>query len=169
MAIEGAFASATVGRGRYLRSFGVRERMYKGQNIAFELINIRDVERIPMHLQRTYQQMMFRLEAELLAMAKSLVPGGPEGRLGRQVHAWRVGPRVVVGTVGSEFARALNRGFTSTPKTKRVLRFEEGGEVFFRPRTRVAGRHFFEAWLAAAGPIVEATYESSFYNIKDLV
>src|SRR5262249_40079345 len=59
-------------------------------------------------------------------------------------------------------------GFTSTAKTAKALRFEQEGQVFFRKRVRVRGRHYYEEWLAMTPPIVEAIYEASFYNIKEL-
>lgn len=162
----GALSSAIEGRGRYLRPTTTRAMAGRGQNISIEVLGLRDAQRIPEHLARTYERMMIRLENDLQTAARAVVPGKSTGRLAMQVHARRVGSRIVIGTVGSQFARALNRGFTSTPKKARALRFDDGGEVFTM-RVKVAGRHFFEKWIALTDPIVESTYASSFYNIRD--
>lgn len=148
----------------------VRDRAYKSNTIALEVLGLRKAERVPRQLRTAYQKMMLRMEIELVASYKSFVPGGPNGRLGREVAAKRLaGGRVVVGTFNSRFARALNRGFTSTAKKGKALRFEvEGGRVVYAKRVKVAGRHFHEKALAAAGPIVEANYDRFFYDIGDL-
>lgn len=171
---SGALAPAIAGRGRYLRPTAARvSGRFGGQNIGIEIIGLRDCAKIPEQLRLTYEIMLQRLQTELTQMAKSVVPGGPDGRLGRQVHARMVRggstQRIVIGTIGSEFARALDRGFTSKPKNAKALRFVIDGDVYFRMRVRVAGRHFLPKWVAMAPPIIEAVYDSSFYNIKDLV
>lgn len=167
---------AVVGRGQYLRPTAVRESgRFGGQNIGIEIIGLRDALKIPEELSLAFTRMMLRLQQDVQTAARSVVPGSPEGRLGRTVHArlfrgGGVSNRVVVGTFGSEFARALNFGFTSTVKTGKSLRgFEDEGSTVFTRRVRVAGRHFFEKWLVITPPIVEAVYERSFYNIKDLL
>jgi hypothetical protein len=146
---------------------------FVGQNIGIEIIGLREAMKIPEELRATYEIMLRRLQVEVEAMAKSVVPGGANGTLGKQVHARIVrgggtSQRLLIGTVGSEFARALDRGFTSKPQSARALRFEEGQELVFTKRVRVAGRHFYAKWLAGTPPIVEAVYASSFYNIRDL-
>ena len=163
---DGAFRAATVGRGKYLRSTRALPMAGLGRNVTFEVLGLREAALIPKQLRRAYDLMLRSLENELAAAARAVVPGGPGGRLGRQVHARRVGNRIVIGTVGSKFARALDRGFTSTPKTARALRFGDGGGTVFTMKTRVAGRHFFAKWIALTPPIVERTYNASFYNIK---
>lgn len=165
-------AGAIEGRGRYLRPTSVRGRPVGGQNVGIEVIGLRDAQRIPQQLRDTFDMMMRRLEDSVEMACREVVPGGAEGRLGRQVHARLVhgegrSNRIVVGTVGSEFARALNFGFTSTPKNGKQLAFTDDGVDFVRPRARVAGRHYFEKWLALTPAIVETVYERSFYNIKD--
>jgi hypothetical protein len=111
--------------------------------------------------------MIYSLERALEESAKSVVPGGPEGKLGRKVHAHVVYPhQIIIGTQGSAFARALNRGFTSTAKKGLALRFEVTGGERYRKRVRVAGRHFFEKWLELAPPIVDSVYRASFYDLK---
>lgn len=167
--------SAIVGRGKYLRPTSVTGRPAAGYNIAIQVTNLRDVQKIPEQLRATYVLMLERLRQSLERAARDVVPGSPTGRLGRTVHArlvsgGGVSNRLVIGTVGSDFAKALNRGFTSKAITTggKALRFEDGGEVFYRPKVRVAGRHFYEKWLEITPPIVEAIYEQSFYNIKDL-
>jgi hypothetical protein len=170
----GQFAPAITGRGQYLRPTGVQPRMYAGQNIAIQVVGLRDAQRIPAQLQAAFQKMLIRLENQIQAACRAVVPGGPTGTLGRQVHArvvsgGGVSNRIVIGTIGSDFARSLNRGFTSTPKTAKALRFNEGGKVYFRMRARVSGKRFFEKWLVITPPIVEAVYDHSFYNIKSVL
>lgn len=166
-----AFSGLTVGPGKYLRPTGVRNRVYAGQNIAIEIIGLREAARIPEELAAAYEKMLTRMEVGLQEMARAVVPGGPDGKLGRQVHARRVShsgrTAVVIGTIGSQFAKALNRGFTSTPKKAQALRFNESGKLVFSMRVHVAGRHFFEKWLEGSPSIVEAVYARSFYNIKE--
>jgi len=100
------------------------------------------------------------IEELLVASFKSFVPGAPDGRLGRQVVAKRLSRnQIVVGTFGSQFAKALNRGFTSTPKHGKALRFSDGS---YSKYARVEGRHFFERALAAAPAIVESAYMAFF-------
>jgi|SRR5215831_1795850 len=168
--MPGAFESATIGRGRYLRPTQVLPRAYAGQVLGLQITGLRETLLIPEELRAAYESMLLRLEGALTTMARSVVPGGPTGKLARQVHARRVGPnRIVIGTFGSQFARALDRGFTSTPKKARALRFEDQGELVFTHRVKVAGRHFYEKWLASTPPIVEAIYDASFYDIKVLM
>lgn len=167
-----SFGPALLGRGKYLRPTGVvgRPTTFGSRNIGIQIIGLREALLIPEELRAAYEMMMERLRESLQTMARSEVPGGPIGKLAFQVHARRLAhDRIVIGTVGSQFARALDRGFTSTAKTGKALRFEEDGTVFFRKRVRVAGRHFYAKWIESAPPIVEAVYEASFYNIKDLM
>lgn len=144
-----------------------RSRGYAGQVISLE-VNVRDIERIPIGLRKAYEEMLTRLEVALVANYREHVPGDPMGRLGRQVAAKRLRKQVVVGTWGSEFAKALNRGFTATAKKGKALRFEINGEVIYRKRVRVPGKHFHEAAIATTPPIVEAIYEMSFFRVEDL-
>jgi hypothetical protein len=169
-------AAAVSGPGRYLRPTGVRTRPSAGQNIGIAIIGLRDAEKIPAQLRTTFDLMMRRLTHAVEVGCKEVVPGGPEGRLGRQVHARIVhgegrSNRIVIGTIGSEFARALDRGFTSKASTTggKALRFSDSGSEFYRPKVHVAGRHFFAKWLALTPPLVESIYEASFYNIRDLL
>ena len=165
----GEFASVVQGRGRYLRPTSVVPRAYAGQVIGLQILGLRETLRIPEELRWAYERMMLRLERALEQTCAELVPGGATGRLGRQVHARRLQhDRIIIGTFGSQFAKALDRGFTSTPKKARALRFEDNGETVFTMRVRVRGRHFFAKWLAATPPIVEAIYDQSFYDIKSL-
>ena len=99
-------------------------------------------------------------------MARAVVPGGPTGKLALQVRTRRLThDRIVLGTFGSQFARALDRGFTSTAKKGKALRFEDEGEVVFVKRVHVGGRHFYAKWVAAAPKIIE-TCVASFRDIK---
>lgn len=174
-------AAAVAGRGHHLRATGVTGRAAGGRNISIQVIGLRDAAKVPEELRATFDAMMRRLEHNIETAAREVVPGGAEGTLGRQVHARTVrgkgvSNRIVIGTVGSEFAAALNRGFTAPSRnfnggepTGRSLRgFDAGGKTVFTRRVRVAGRHFYAKWLQLTPPIVEATYERSFYDIRDL-
>lgn len=162
-----AFSDGALSSLRFPRSAGVRNRPYAGQVVALQ-ITTRDIERIPSNLRRAYRKMLRELSVALVANYKSEVPGRPNGRLGRHVASKQLRRSVVVGVFGTEFARALNRGFTSKAKNKKVLRFVVDGEVLYRPRTRTAGRRFHEAAIASSGPIVEAIYEMAFTRVEDL-
>jgi hypothetical protein len=174
------FESLVSGPGRYLRPTSVIGRDVAGQNVAIQIIGLRDCERIPFQLREAYEAMLRRLTTQVQHACRAVVPGGPDGKLGRQVHArivhgGGVSNRIVVGTIGSQFARALDRGFTAPssrfndgkPTGKSLRGFEHGGKLVYTRRVRVAGRHFYPKWLALTPPIVEAVYDQSFYNIKD--
>lgn len=172
------FASTIVGRGRYLRPTSARQsERFGGGNIGIEILGLRDAERIPEQLSASYQIMLERLRVELEQKARDVVPGGPGGTLGRQVHAHRIRNRILIGTVGSEFAAALDRGFTAPSKrfnqgkpTGRSLRgFSHQGKTVYTRKIHVAGRHFYEKWLALTGPLVQRIYASSFHDITDRV
>lgn len=148
-------------------SGAARSRAYAGQTLALEIVGLRQAERIPAELQAAYQGMMSALETELVASFRSFVPGAPMGRLGRQVQSRRLSNgRIVVGTFGSRFAAALDRGFTSSTESGRALRFVDNGQVFYRRRIHVRGRHFFAKAIAASDPIVKANYFAFFDNLR---
>src|SRR6059058_350430 len=103
----------------------VRSRPYKSGTIALEVVGLKKAARVPAELRGAYEKMLLALELSLVESYKSFVPGGANGRLGRQVGAKRLANgRIVVGTFGSRFARALNRGFTATAKQGKALRFQ---------------------------------------------
>jgi hypothetical protein len=164
-----SFTVATLGRGHYLRPTRVIPGRMGGTNISVEIKGLRELERIPEQLQGAYDRMIVRLAEAAEKACAEVVPGGASGTLGRQVKG-RVLSRtdIVIGTVGSAFAKALDRGFTSKPKHAKALRFDTEGKLVFTMRSRVAGRHFFEKWLAIVPPLIEAIYDQEFYDVKHL-
>lgn len=157
-----------------VRPTSVRSRPYAGNVIALEVLGLKSAERVPVELRAAYLKMLARLEEELVISYRSFVPGGPNGHLGRQVGAKRLASgRIVVGTFGSRFARALNRGFTApsarfrASHPNRVLHLNTPGGPEYVRRVVVRGRHFHEKALAAAPAVVEANYARWFFNIKD--
>jgi len=151
------------------RSGIARGRPYAGGVLALEVIGLRQAERIPEGLQDAYAGMMRRLETQLVDGYRAVVPGRPLGRLGIQVQSRRLARgSIVVGTFGSKFAKALDRGFTSKPKNKRALRFNVGGTKKFAARVHVEGKHFHEKAIADASLIVEAVYMDFFFDPREL-
>ena len=132
----------------------IRSRPYAGQVVALQVVT-RDIDRIPVGLKRAYQKMLRELQIALVANYKAQVPGAANGRLGRHVAAKRLKRGVVVGVFGTEFARSLNYGFTSIAKNRKALKITlDGGDVIFRKRVKVAGRHYHERAILTSGPIV---------------
>lgn len=160
----GVGSALRVPRGGRVRSRGYR----RGGVIGLEVVGLRQAERIPPGLQQAFEGMMRHLESALVTDYRSFVPGSPTGRLGSQVQARRLARNtIVVGTFGSKFAKALNRGFTSKAIRGggKALRFDDGS---FRRVVHVEGKHFHEKALVSAPPIVEAIYMDFFYDPREL-
>lgn len=136
-------------------------------HVRIEVMGLPRAMRVPDLLQQRYEQMMADIGHKLVDDMKLLVPGQPEGRIGRTVHSYRTARDRVLVRIGFRYASALNYGFVARPEgDKKAIRFTtEDGTVVFTKVIRVRGRRFFEAGLARAHPIVRHEYSRFYSNL----
>lgn len=119
---------------------------------------------VPEQLERARHVLPSRLAIALSTDLRGHLPRGDKPPHVADTVQGRVLPGgvVTVGTIGSEYAQALEKGAMRRAKRARVLRFEIDGRILFRRRSllrrdRPGGKPFTRA-LRRRGLIVERTW-----------
>lgn len=86
-----------------------------------------------------------------------------------QTRGFVRGTYVIIGTFGSRYANALDKGATVSPNKKKVIRFRgaDGQFVFTRKPILHTARPFFGSVLARVPTIVAAVYDEVFAGIGE--
>ena len=114
------------------------------------------------------------------ALAADVRQAAPEnsGELRRSIVGKLIGLHtILVGSFGTDYAAAVNRGATIRPRGSRegkngrraVLRFVIGGEVVYRPRTLIRrnrpGGKFFERGLEHRRATLDRVFHESYGSL----